>query len=60
MYFIKEHGNKKNGRLIIQSKCAKCGNKKSRFVTELQAKALLSNLGIKIPLNKMPLLNALF
>ena len=50
MCFIKEHGNKKNGRLIIQSKCAKCGNKNSR----------LSNLGIKIPLNKMPLLNALF
>ena len=37
----------KNGRLIIQSKCAECGIKKSRFVKEQDAKWLLSNLGIK-------------
>ena len=45
----------KNGRLIMQSKCAVCGNKKSRFVKEQEAKDLLSNLGIQIPL-----LNVLF
>ena len=42
----------KNGRLIIQPKCADCGIKKSRFVTEQEAKELLSNLGIKTLLRK--------
>ena len=28
----------KNGRLIIQSKCAECGIKKSRFVKEQDTK----------------------
>ena len=50
----------KNGRLIMQSKCADCGIKKSRFVKEQEAKGLLSNLGIKTPLSKIPLLNVLF
>ena len=50
----------KNGRLIIQSKCAECGIKKLRFVKEQDAKGLLSNLGIKTLLSKIPLLNALF
>ena len=31
----------------------------SRFVKEPEAKGLLSNLGIKIPLIKIPLLNVL-
>ena len=50
----------KNGRLIVQSKCTECGIKKSRFVKEQEAKGLLSNLGIKTPLSKIPLLNVLF
>ena len=50
----------KNNWLIMQSKCAKCGIKKSRFVKEQEAKDLLSNLGIKAPLSKIPLLNVLF
>ena len=50
----------KNGRLIMQSKCADCGIEKSRFVKEQEAKGLLSNLGIKIPLSKIPQLNVLF
>ena len=50
----------KNGKLIMQSKCAKCGNRKSRFVKEQQAKGLLGNLGIKALLNKISLLNVLF
>ena len=50
----------KNGRLIMQSKCPVCGIKKSRFVKEQEAKGLLSNLGIKTPLSKIPLLNVLF
>ena len=46
----------KNGRIIVQSKCAVCGIKKPRFVKEQEANGLLSNLGIKKPLNKIPLL----
>ena len=49
----------KNNRLLIQSKFSVCRNKKSRFVKEQEAKALLSNLGIKTPLSKIPLLNVL-
>ena len=50
----------KNNRSMIQSNCAICGIKKSRFIKEQQAKGLLSNLGIKTPLSKVPLLNILF
>ena len=50
----------KNNRLIMQSKCSVCRIKKSRFVKEQEAKGLLSNLGIKTPLSKIPLLNVLF
>ena len=50
----------KNNRSMIQSNCAICGSKKPRFIKEQQAKGLLSNLGIKTPLSKVPLLNILF
>ena len=50
----------KNGRLTMQSKCAECGIRKSRFVKKQEAKGLLSNLGIKTPLSKIPLFNVLF
>ena len=50
----------KNNRSIIQTNCAICNSKKSRFIKKQLAKALLSNLGIKTPLNKVPLLNILF
>ena len=50
----------KNNRLILKSKCLVCKIKKSRFVKEPEAKGLLSNLGIKTPLSKIPLLNVLF
>ena len=50
----------KNNRLFMQSKCSVCGIKNSRFVKEQEAKGLLSNLGIKIPLSKITLLNVLF
>ena len=50
----------KNNRSMIQSDCAICNSKKSRFIKEQQAKGLLSNLGINTPLNKVPLLNILF
>ena len=44
----------KNNRLIVQSKCPVCGIKKSRFAKEQEARGLLSNLGVKTPLSKIP------
>ena len=44
----------------MQSKYSICGIKKTRFLKEQEAKGLLSNLGIKTPSNKIPLLNVLF
>ena len=49
----------KNNRLMLSSKCAICHNKKSKFIKEQEAKGSLHNLGIKTPLSKIPLLNAL-
>ena len=45
-----------NGRVMILAKCAICGSKKSRFIKNQEAKGLLSNLGIKTPLSKVPIL----
>ena len=52
----------KNNRLLMQSKCSVCESckKKSTFVKKQDAKCLLSNLVIKTPLSKIPLLNVLF
>ena len=44
-----------NGRTMVLSKCAICNSKKSRFINQ-EAKGLLSNLGIKAPLSKVPIL----
>ena len=49
----------KYNRLVMQSKCSICGIKKSRFVKEQKTKGLLTNLEIKTPLSKIPLLNVL-
>ena len=51
---------RKNNWLVLQSKYSVCGIKKSRFAKEQEAKGLLSNLGIRTPLSKVPLLNVLF
>ena len=45
-----------NGKAMILSKCAICGSKKSRFVKNQEAKGLLSNLGLRTPLSKVPIL----
>ena len=45
-----------NGKAMILSKCAICGSKKSRFIKNQEAKGLLSNLGIRAPLTKVPIL----
>ena len=49
-----------NSETMILSKCALCGSKKSKFIKKLEAKGLLSNLGIRTPLNKIPLLGDIF
>ena len=63
--FMKKNHNKKvvkteKGRLSLSSKCAVCDSTKLRFLKEQETKGLLSNLGIKTPLSKTPLLNILF
>ena len=45
-----------NGRSMILSKYAICGSKKSTFIKNQEAKGLLSNLGIKTPLSKVPIM----
>ena len=45
-----------NGKTMILSKCAICSSKKSKFIKEQQAKGLLSNLGLRTLLNKIPVL----
>ena len=51
--------NRQN-RLMIQSNCAVCNSKKSRFIKKQKAMGILGNLGIKTPLSKVPSLNVLF
>ena len=48
--------NMSNGRTMILSKCAICGSKKSRFSKIQEAKGLLSNLDVRTPLVKAPIL----
>ena len=49
-----------NGKTRILSKCAICCSKKSKFIKEQEAKGLLSNLSIRTPLSKIPLLGDIF
>ena len=44
---------------MILLKYAICGSKKSRFIKNQEAKGLLSKLGIKTPLSKVPLLGVI-
>ena len=49
-----------NDGIVLKSNCSVCGNKKSRFISKNEGSGLLSNLGIRTPLSKIPLLNVLF
>ena len=40
---------------MILSKCTICGSKKLRFIKEQKPRGILSNLGLRIPLDKIPL-----
>ena len=44
------------GKAMILPKYTICGNKKSYFFKNQEAKGLLSNLGLRTPLSKVPLL----
>ena len=48
--------NTSNGKTMILSRCAVCGSKKSRFIKIEKAKGQLSNVGVRTPLSKVPLL----
>ena len=45
-----------NDKAIILSTCAICGSKKSKFIKQQEGKALLSNLGLRTLLNKIPVI----
>ena len=70
-YYLKCRTNEKNinpivsetsnGKTMLLSKCAICGSKKSRFIKKQEASGILSSLGLKTPLSKVPLFgNTLF
>ena len=48
----------KNQKCVL-SKCAVCDSKKSKLIKQQEASGLLSSLGIKTSLNKIPLLGPL-
>ena len=45
-----------NGKTMMLWKCSICGRKKARFIKKQEASVILSNLGLKTPLHKIPLL----
>ena len=49
-----------NGKTMILSKCAICGRKKSRFIKKQEAKGILTSLGFKTGLDKIPFLEIIF
>ena len=44
----------------MESTCSVCENKKSRFISKNKGPGILSSLGIRTPLSKIPGLNILF
>ena len=46
---------RKNGRIILLSKCIMCDSKKSKFIKEEEASGFSNSLGIKRPLSKIAL-----
>ena len=48
-----------NNRTMVLSKCAKYESKKSGFIKNQESKGLLSNLGIRTSLSKVPILSGI-
>ena len=49
----------RNGRYIVKSRCVNCGITKTRFVSRQEGEGLLSMLGIKTPLSKIPIIGSI-
>ena len=49
----------KNGRIMLLSECAVCDSKKLKFIKEQETSGLLSSLGTKTLLSKIPLVGPL-
>ena len=45
----------KTEEIMLLSNCVLCDSKKSNFIKQEEASGLLSSLGIKTPLSKIPL-----
>ena len=45
-----------NDKMMILSKCTICSSKKSKSINKQEASGLLSKLGIRTPLSKIPIL----
>ena len=45
-----------NCKIMILSRCEICNSKKSKFINKQEAKGLLSKIGTKTPLGKIPIL----
>ena len=43
---------------VARAKCAVCDNEISKFIEQQEASGLLSSLGIKMPLSKIPLVGS--
>ena len=50
----------KNNRVMLFSQCFNCKNKKSRFISEKEGSGILSSLGMRTSLSKIPGLNIYF
>ena len=49
-----------NGRTMVLLKCAIIDSKKWRFIKNQEVKGLLSNLGVRTSLSKIPILGDIF
>ena len=49
----------RNGGIMLVSNCVVCVSKKSKFLKQQEASGLISSLGIKSPLSKIPLVGPL-
>ena len=45
-----------NDRTMVLSKCVICDSKKPGFIKNQEARGLLRNLGVRMPLSKVPIL----
>ena len=49
-----------NGKTMILSKCAICDRKKSKFIKKQEGRGILSSVGLRTLLSKIPVLGDIF